>query len=251
MRRAGSFAAPQPIAERPAMAQPPAPAQPMGPEPALEISEEVRQAAKDLDILKAQAAKGGTRPETTQEMDQRRTEIIRQVMADNPLAAETIYTALMGKTAEPPKLDAESRKTIGFADRMNNAEIELASVLKDFNPAGTFQGLAAAMPNFLKKGNRQKYEALALDWITANLRQESGAAIGEKEYENDFKKYFPQPGDSAETVELKQSLREQAVSSKVGPIQSMFPSVNIMGMAGEPSPATSRMSFNPSTKTIQ
>jgi len=251
MRRAGSFAAPQPIAERPAMAQPPAPAQPMGPEPALEISEEVRQAAKDLDILKAQAAKGGTRPETTQEMDQRRTEIIRQVMADNPLAAETIYTALMGKTAEPPKLDAESRKTIGFADRMNNAERELASVLEDFNPAGTFQGLAAAMPNLMKSQDRRQYEALALDWITANLRQESGAAIGEKEYENDFKKYFPQPGDSEETVKLKQSLREQAVASKVGPIQSMFPNVNIMGMAGQSSPTTSRMSFNPSTKTIQ
>jgi hypothetical protein len=232
--------------------QPPAaPSQPMGPEPALEISKEVKQAAKELDLLRAQAAKGGTRPETDQEMAQRRTEIIRQVMNDNPLAAETIYTTLMGKTLEPPKLDAESRKTIGFADRMNNAERELASVLEDFNPAGTFQGLAAAMPNLMKSQDRRQYEALALDWITANLRQESGAAIGKDEYENDFKKYFPQPGDSEETVKLKQSLREQAVASKVGPIQSMFPNVNIMGMAGQSSPTTSRMSFNPSTKTIQ
>jgi len=214
--------------------------------------EDIRSQISELEAKQqAELSKPEKRPETAQEMSQRRTETIRQVIADNPLAAETIYTALMGKTVEPPKLDAESRKTIGFADRMNNAERGLASVLEDFNPAGTFQGLAAAMPNFMKSEDRQQYEALALDWITANLRQESGAAIGKDEYENDFKKYFPQPGDSAETVKLKQSLREQAVASKVGPIQSMFPNVNIMGMAGQSSPTTSRMSFNPSTKTIQ
>lgn len=214
--------------------------------------EDIRSQISELEAKQqAELSKPEKRPETAQEMSQRRTETIRQVIADNPLAAETIYTALMGKTVEPPKLDAESRKTIGFADRMNNAERGLASVLEDFNPAGTFQGLAAAMPNLMKSQDRRQYEALALDWITANLRQESGAAIGEKEYENDFKKYFPQPGDSEETVKLKQSLREQAVASKVGPIQSMFPNVNIMGMAGQSSPTTSRMSFNPSTKTIQ
>lgn len=211
--------------------------------------EDVRNQIKVLEEKQAiESKKPATRLETAQEMAQRRTNTIRQVIADNPLAAETIYTAVMGKAAEPPKLDAESRKTIGFADRMNNAERELVNVLKDFNPAGTFQGLAAAMPNFMKSDERQQYEALALDWITANLRQESGAAIGETEYKNDFKKYFPQPGDSAETVKLKQSLREQAVSSKVGPIQSMFPSVNIMGMAGDSKPSGRTVSYGMSGK---
>ena len=211
--------------------------------------QDIRAQISELEAKQqAELSKPEKRLETAQEMAQRRTDTIRQVIADNPLAAETIYTALMGKTAEPPKLDAESRKTIGFADRMNNAERELGNVLKDFNPAGTFQGLAAAMPNFMKSDERQQYEALALDWITANLRQESGAAIGKDEYENDFKKYFPQPGDSAETVKLKQSLREQAVSSKVGPIQSMFPSVNIMGVAGDSKPSGRTVSYGMSGK---
>jgi len=135
----------------------------------------------------------------------------------------------MGSKAEAPKLDAEARKAVGFADRMDNAEAELSQVMKNFDPSGGFQGLASVMPNIAKSEERQMYEALALDWITANLRRESGAAIGEKEYENDLKKYFPAAGDSAETVKLKESLRQQAVKSIMGPIQSSYPTLKPSG----------------------
>ena len=217
-----------------------------------EVSKPLEDVRNQIKILEAkqdiETKKPKTRLETSQEMANRRAETIRKVISDNPLAAETIYTALMGKTTEPPKLDVESRKTIGFADRMTNAEAELSSVLAKFNPAGTFQGIASAMPNFMKSEERQQYEALALDWITANLRQESGAAIGPDEYKNDFKKYFPQPGDSAKTVKLKQSLREQAIESKVAPIQSMFPTVDIMGMGQAQRPMGRTVSYGMSGK---
>lgn len=198
-----------------------------------EISKPLEDVRNQLQILEErqsfEQAKPDSRPETAKEFSARRTKTLKKLIDDNPLAATTIYTALMGSKAEAPKLDAEARKAVGFADRMDNAEAELSKVMENFDPSGSFQGLASVMPNIAKSEERQMYEALALDWITANLRRESGAAIGEKEYENDLKKYFPAAGDSAETVKLKESLRQQAVKSIMGPIQSSYPTLSPSG----------------------
>tara|TARA_S200002703_G_scaffold52390_1_gene45407 strand:+ start:214 stop:1632 length:1419 start_codon:yes stop_codon:yes gene_type:complete len=198
-----------------------------------EISKPLEDVRNQLEILEErqsfEQSKPDSRPETAKEFSARRTKTLKKLIDDNPLAATTIYTALMGSKAEAPKLDAEARKAVGFADRMDNAESELAKVMENFDPSGSFQGLASVMPNIAKSEERQMYEALALDWITANLRRESGAAIGEKEYENDLKKYFPAAGDSAETVKLKESLRQQAVKSIMGPIQSSYPTLSPSG----------------------
>ncbi len=43
------------------------------------------------------------------------------------------------------------------------------------------------------------------------LRQESGAAINEGEFNNAKKQYFPQPGDSKEVIEQKRLNREAAI----------------------------------------
>ncbi|BAQ84531.1 hypothetical protein [uncultured Mediterranean phage uvMED] len=198
-----------------------------------EISKPLEDVRNQLEILEEkqsfEQSKPDSRPETAKEFSARRTKTLKKLIDDNPLAATTIYAALMGSKAEAPKLDAEARKAVGFADRMDNAEAELSKVMENFDPSGSFQGLASVMPNIAKSEERQMYEALALDWITANLRRESGAAIGEKEYENDLKKYFPAAGDSAETVKLKESLRQQAVKSIMGPIQSSYPTLKPSG----------------------
>lgn len=193
----------------------------------------LEDAKNQLQLLEAKQQaeldKPDTRPQTAEEFAKSRAKNINKLIEDNPLAASTIYSLLMGPKADAPKLDAEARKAVGFADRMDNAEAELSKVMENFDPSGSFQGLASVMPNIAKSEERQMYEALALDWITANLRRESGAAIGEKEYENDLKKYFPAAGDSAETVKLKESLRQQAVKSIMGPIQSSYPTLSPSG----------------------
>lgn len=50
-----------------------------------------------------------------------------------------------------------------------------------------------------------------VNFITAVLRKESGAAIGQNEFDTAEKLYFPQPGDSPAVVQQKQSARQQAI----------------------------------------
>lgn len=97
MRRAGAFAAPPSAPERPAATQPAAPSQPMGPEPALEPSPEVQQAARDLDILRIQAAEGDTRLETSKEVMKRVSENIPELAEKYPTQAKNLYEMLYAK----------------------------------------------------------------------------------------------------------------------------------------------------------
>lgn len=54
------------------------------------------------------------------------------------------------------------------------------------------------------------------DFINAQLRRESGAAISDPEYERADKQYFPQPGDKPETLAQKAKNRQLAVEGMVG-----------------------------------
>lgn len=65
--------------------------------------------------------------------------------------------------------------------------------------------------NFLKSQDQQFLEIAKKNFITASLRQESGASISPQEFESEEKKYFPQVGDSIETVKAKQRAREVAI----------------------------------------
>jgi hypothetical protein len=58
--------------------------------------------------------------------------------------------------------------------------------------------------------NDQKlYIAARANWIGAQLRRLSGAAIKPEEYEQDFKEYFPLINDSPEVIAYKRNLRRQ------------------------------------------
>ena len=67
------------------------------------------------------------------------------------------------------------------------------------------------VPNVMKSSDQQQYESLKKNFITAVLRQESGAAISSGEFDNEEKKYFPQPGDTQDTVKQKQDARNMAI----------------------------------------
>lgn len=60
---------------------------------------------------------------------------------------------------------------------------------------------------------RQKAETFMEDFIAASLRYESGAAIGQDEFDRQARIYFPQPGDSQGTLEAKRKLRENMIES--------------------------------------
>ena len=85
--------------------------------------------------------------------------------------------------------------------------------LKDYYTAGGKLG------NFLTSPKGQQYRQAQENWVRANLRKESGAAIGVAEMEQERKNYFPIPGDSPEVVKQKARNREvveQAMRTAAG-----------------------------------
>jgi hypothetical protein len=60
---------------------------------------------------------------------------------------------------------------------------------------------------------QQQVAQARINFITALLRKESGAAIGASEFATAEKNYFPKPGDDAATIAQKQKARETAIKA--------------------------------------
>ena len=101
----------------------------------------------------------------------------------------------------------------GFADRLNNANSELDSIMDEgYDPTDPNQKIAGDIPlvgNYLVSDKHQQYQNAKSDFITAVLRKESGAVISEEEFKREDSKYFPKPGDTKKTIEVKRKRRER------------------------------------------
>jgi hypothetical protein len=76
-----------------------------------------------------------------------------------------------------------------------------------------------------------------INFITAILRKESGAAIGADEFRTAEKLYFPKPGDDASVIKQKQRARElsiKAMKVQAGPGAKQIDQLDVGG-AGTPS----------------
>lgn len=110
-----------------------------------------------------------------------------------------------------PKLTQDERNVAGFAQRIRNA----ADILKTIKPetaAPSFieSRLGIEAPEYFKSSERQKADQATRDFVNAQLRRESGAAISPSEFENARMQYFPQPGDSPQVIQQKEIARENA-----------------------------------------
>lgn len=126
-----------------------------------------------------------------------------------------------GKGAKPTDVQVLAG---GFARRMAEAARDLDTFEKaGNNPVRSFGARAAgmvpfvgdAMQNQLTDDDRQKYWTAASNWVRANLRKESGAAIGKDEMDKEISTYFPQSGDSPATIEYKRHLRELTTQNMI------------------------------------
>lgn len=105
----------------------------------------------------------------------------------------------------------------GFAARMSQATNQLNSVMAagGFDPASVQQnadlfGVPGVFANYMKTPEGQQYRQAQTNWISANLRKESGAAIPVQEMEEERKKWFPEPGDQEEVIAQKRAARVTA-----------------------------------------
>jgi hypothetical protein len=71
--------------------------------------------------------------------------------------------------------------------------------------AGDFVGYTITSPNYQKLRTAQEA------FLAGILRKESGAAVSPSEWERYAKLYFPQPGESTETIQLKRQFRQTAM----------------------------------------
>lgn len=99
-----------------------------------------------------------------------------------------------------------------FGERMVNAEGNLSDG-KDALLASGIEAVARRGPagNYMVSEDYQLAYQAAQDWVTANLRKESGAAIPPEEMANEIRKYFPIPGDSDKVIEQKRKSRATAM----------------------------------------
>jgi hypothetical protein len=128
------------------------------------------------------------------------------------------------RRAEGGKPTEAEQKAAGFSQRMelsnqliNDLESKIIAKGEDPNkmfPTATSQAIGSipfvgdyARTKFTS-AEQQQYRQAQENWVRANLRKESGAVIGAEEMNAEIKTYFPQPGESTETIAQKQLARQ-------------------------------------------
>lgn len=112
--------------------------------------------------------------------------------------------------------NATQLKVEGYLSRMENASKLITEVPYD---SSGIQGFTDKMltksdaTNAMASSEGQQYKTLAAEWIRAKLRKESGAVIGVEEMAEEFRTYFPQPGDKEDVIKYKAKLRKHAEES--------------------------------------
>ncbi len=125
-----------------------------------------------------------------------------------------------------PYPDAQMQSA-GFYDRMLDATATLENVYAgidgiagtedDLTPKEVFGNKDLALSkywgdvgNMMVSSEFQMALQAMRNWVTANLRKESGAAIPPEEQAQEFVKWFPSIGDSPEVIEQKREARKVA-----------------------------------------
>jgi hypothetical protein len=116
---------------------------------------------------------------------------------------------------------AEQAKLISQYERSLNAKQYLTNpaVLADLTQTQRFR-----LPggNYMVSNDFRTNREAALNWMMANLRNDSGAVINKDEAEQHFELWFPAPGDKADQIKFKDSQRaavEHANYSSLGSAQ--------------------------------
>ena len=114
-----------------------------------------------------------------------------------------------------PGFNAAEAKAATFADRASRANNILMTLEKQ--GLDRESGVMSQLPfgNDALSAEYQQYMQAKQDFLSANLRDESGAVIGEKEMADADQRFFPQPGDRPSTIAQKRQAREYVVNGLV------------------------------------
>lgn len=119
---------------------------------------------------------------------------------------------------EAPTFNNDEKLAAAFTNRMIESTSTFENVTAGGYDPSNMRDFAANQLPLAIRGSAlsdagQQYLAAKMNFITAVLRKESGAAISDTEFKNEDLKYFPQPGESAAVIEQKRIARKTAIES--------------------------------------
>lgn len=131
--------------------------------------------------------------------------------------------AMVPVTGKAAALNESQGAATAFGMRMKAAN----DILEDLSKEGTVKGaviertpfiggvLGQALPSFAggTSETQQQFNQAKSNFITAILRKESGAAIGQDEFEREDQKYFPQINDGPKVIKQKSDARKLAIKA--------------------------------------
>lgn len=135
------------------------------------------------------------------------------------------------KTGKPTESETNAA---GFAQRMIAANEITSKLAKGTQPKFAEAALSVipligkAIPEIIPEGvgglspERRQYLQAANNFIRANLRKESGAAIGADEWKQEFINYFPQYNDDEQTIKNKEMFRNILTQNMKGSAGKSF-----------------------------
>lgn len=174
-----------------------------------------KQQALDLLKLEAQSETNAIQKKKLQNEVKLQERAIRKAdLEAKALAAGPTAQQLLAKSTEAQK------KASSFAQRMTVSADELNALAESVDPTSRVipliasgGGVVSEAANRMATPEEQQYASAASDFVTAQLRKESGAVIGESEFKRKYREFFPVPGDSDKQIEAKRKRRERAAGS--------------------------------------
>jgi hypothetical protein len=131
-----------------------------------------------------------------------------------------------------PMLDPKTGKPMTL-EQVYGQPNKYQSIMRAIPSAGLTTGIA----NLSEDVGRQQYRQAQENWVSANLRPESGAVLGAEEIQKEIIKYFPQTSDDAQTIAQKAKARrdtELAVKVRAGPAYKQMQKAAAQAEVGQP-----------------
>lgn len=162
------------------------------------------QNKKDIRELAMEALKNGASTETAMK-------IFNSESFEDAIQNSDGTLSSSSEAVDVGDLTAQEKTDYLYYSRMESAN----DIIGQYEELGAEKigALTQYAPNMLKSSERQQMEQAQRDFVNAVLRRESGAAISESEFNNAKQQYFPQPGDTAQTIANKRASRDTALQA--------------------------------------
>ncbi len=179
-----------------------------------------QKGASKMEVAQALGVYGGDYLKNELLKEQFKTEKAQQSKIYTDIAKTKAETTGLSTTGIPSKPLTEGQsKDLTYAQRTDQASPKIESLgtsILSMNPI-SFSTQMKLAESSLTSGQVspeiRQYNQAVRNFITANLRRESGATINPSEFKDAYQIYIPFPGDDATTLQSKKQARETAIAS--------------------------------------